>query len=96
MAAGRARYVFTREETADGRSYTIRAAFANYDNVSDCFDAHATLLISSHYQKCMDAKTPEEYCVALQEDGYATAHNYAQSLIELINSHNLKQYDEVL
>lgn len=84
----------TKEETPDGRTYAIEAYFANYASLTDCFDAHATLLTSPHYAQCVNAATPEAYCDALQAAGYATAHNYAEVLKALIKTHNLKQYDQ--
>jgi flagellum-specific peptidoglycan hydrolase FlgJ len=66
----------------------------NYASMTDYFDAHATLLTTPHYELCVQAQTPEAYCQALQECGYATAHNYASSLMDIIKVYGLKQYDQ--
>lgn len=93
IAAGKATNRPTREENAAGKSYSVNAYFADYDSLDDCFEAHAALLCTSHYLACQKAATPEAYCDALQLDGYATAHNYASALKNIIASMNLKQYD---
>jgi flagellum-specific peptidoglycan hydrolase FlgJ len=92
IAAGKARRVWTKE-FIDGHYISEEQWFANYDSLEEAFDAHAELLTTSHYQRCMDAKTPEAYAEALHECGYATAPNYAQVLISVIKKYNLTQYD---
>lgn len=94
IAAGAYSIRTTKEQTADGRYYTIKAKFANYASLADCFDAHAVLLTSPHYAPCMNAQTPIEYCRALHECGYATENDYADILISIIKAHNLTQYDQ--
>ena len=93
IAAGKATPRWTREENADGTPYSIVAYFADYDSLADGFTAHAALLVKPWYQACIDAQTPEEYCRALQIDHYATAGNYANALIAIIEGYDLKQYD---
>lgn len=77
-----------------GQMHQVEQWFANYDSLVDGVDAHSALLITPHYQACQNAQTPEDYCRALQACGYATAPNYASVLIGVINSANLKQYDQ--
>lgn len=84
----------TEEQHASGQRYKIMAPFANYATLEDGFDAHATLLTSLHYAPCAAAQTPEAYCQALQKCGYATALNYASSLINIITQSGLKKYDQ--
>ena len=84
---------WTREERSDGTPYSIVAYFADYESLAEGFTAHAALLVQPWYKDCIAATTPEEYCRALQVDHYATAINYATSLIAVIASMNLKQYD---
>jgi flagellum-specific peptidoglycan hydrolase FlgJ len=93
IAAGQATPRWTREENVSGVPYSIVAYFADYDSLDDGFTAHAALLVQPWYKDCIAATTPEDYCRALQVDHYATAINYASSLIGIINSFNLKTYD---
>jgi len=93
IAAGEFKTVWTKE-VIGGRCYSVQQHFANYSSLEACFDAHATLLTQSHYLLCEQAKTPEDYCRALQRCGYATDPNYAEKLIEIIGSANLNRYDQ--
>lgn len=91
-AAGQARLVLTHEYIK-GRYVPMEQWFANYDSLEDSFDAHAELLTTPHYQRCMDAKTPAEYAEALHLCNYANAPNYPEALMAVINSNELTQFD---
>lgn len=93
-ASGQARLVLTHE-FLNGRYVAMEQWFANYPSLGAAFDAHATLLTTLHYERCMDAKTPAAYAQALHDCGYATAPNYPQALMAVINSNGLEQFDEV-
>lgn len=93
IAAGQFTEKATHEQLPNGEVIATTAKFANYASLQDAFDAHATLLTSPRYIDCQNAQTPEDYCRALQKDGYATAQNYATVLIATINDNRLKQYD---
>jgi flagellum-specific peptidoglycan hydrolase FlgJ len=45
------------------------------------------------YAAVLAGKTPEDQANALQSCGYATAPNYASTLISIINAHGLKSLD---
>lgn len=92
VAAGKATSRMTWEFLG-GRWEHIPQYFADYDSLTDGFMAHGTLLCQPWYADCMAATTPEDYCHALLKDHYATAPGYDASLIEIINSFGLKQYD---
>ena len=92
IAAHEARLVWSREW--NGKQYVPREEwFASYPSLEAAFNAHAELLTTPHYQRCMDAQTPEAYAEALHACGYATAPNYASTLISVIRQYNLTQYD---
>lgn len=94
-AAGQARLVLSHEYV--GGKYVPREEwFANYASLEAAFDAHAVLLTTPHYQRCMDAQTPAAYAQALHDCGYATAPNYPQALMAVINSNGLEQYDKAV
>jgi flagellum-specific peptidoglycan hydrolase FlgJ len=93
IKSGKATPRWTREERSDGTPYSIVAYFADYDSLAEGFTAHAALLVQPWYKDCIDAGTVEEYCLGLQKDHYATDVHYAEKLMEIINSMNLKQYD---
>jgi Mannosyl-glycoprotein endo-beta-N-acetylglucosaminidase len=93
IAAGQFTEKMTHEQLPDGALVAEPQRFANYASIQDAFDAHATLLTSPHYIDCQNAQTVEDYCRALQADGYATAHNYATALFKTINDNRLTQFD---
>lgn len=95
IAAGQFTEKLTHEQLPSGEVIAVTAKFANYASLQDAFDAHATLLTHPRYIDCQNAATPEDYCRALQKDGYATAQNYATVLIATINDNQLKQYDVI-
>ena len=84
------------QEVYDGVEETITDAFRVYNNPSDSFYDRANFLIENQrYAKAgvFDSASPEEQSQKLKAAGYATAPNYAQSLINVINLHSLKQFD---
>src|SRR5271156_6680862 len=91
-AAGQARLVWSHEYI-NGRYIPREEWFASYPSLEGAFDAHAILLTTPHYQRCIDAQTPAEYAQALHDCGYATAPNYSEALMAVINSNGLEQYD---
>jgi flagellum-specific peptidoglycan hydrolase FlgJ len=90
---GIATKVWTKEYV-NGRYYSEALYFADYPDVESGFDAHAQLLVSHHYLLCMRAADPETYANALQQCGYATAPDYADILISIINSNSLTDLDQ--
>lgn len=91
--AGQAREVLTHEFLGN-HWITEEQYFANYPTLEQCFDAHATLLTSPHYQGCVEARTIEEYAQALHSCGYATAPDYPEVLLGVIARNNLTQFDQ--
>ena len=93
IASGNCRKRLTKE-FLHGQYVQLPLYFADYPSPEACFDAHAQLLISHHYIRCMSARTPEEYAVALHLCGYATEPRYPEILMNFIRTDNLTQYDE--
>ena len=92
-ASGQARLVLTHEWI--GHRYVAEQQwFANYASLEAAFDAHAELLTSPHYQRCIEATSPAAYAQALHDCGYATAPNYAAALMAVINSNGLERFDQ--
>ncbi len=83
----------TTKEYTDGHYHLISDFFADYPSLEACFDAHAHLLVSAHYLRCMRAATPQDYAMALHYCGYATAPNYAAVLISVMDHNELYQFD---
>ncbi len=96
ILAGKATQRWTHE-TLRGVYQKVTDYFADYDSVEDCFDAHAALLCTPWYARCVAAKTPADYAHALWECDYATGipgHPYDSVLIGIMNTYDLYQFDE--
>lgn len=90
-------YNANTQECYDGVSYTnITACFRAYDNlqesISDYFDLITKL---ERYRKATVAETPLECITAIKNGGYATSPTYINTIMSIINSNNLTQYDNV-
>ena len=82
-------------EYANGSYNSQNSNFRAYDSISDSIRDHSYLLETlGRYEAVRNSTTPEEQARALQNCGYATDPSYANKLISIINTYNLKQYDE--
>lgn len=84
------------KEVYNGNTVTITDGFRAYSDINEGIIDRANFLAkNTRYSNAgvFTAKTPEEQARALQRAGYATDPNYANSLIKLINSSNLKRFD---
>ena len=69
--------------------------FKAYPDIAASIRDHNELLLTApRYQVVRDAQTPEQQAHELQTAGYATAEGYANTLISIIHSNDLTQYDE--
>lgn len=85
------------QECYDGKIYTnITACFRAYnsleESISDYFDLITKL---ERYRKACVANTPLECITAIKNGGYATSPTYVNTIMSIINSNNLTQYDVV-
>lgn len=81
-------------EVCDGNRVDIVDAFRAYDSWADSVENHGAFLAGlSRYQNLIGLTDYKAVCRLLQQDGYATAPNYADALIGLIEQYNLTQYD---
>jgi flagellum-specific peptidoglycan hydrolase FlgJ len=68
--------------------------FVIYKTAWESYRAHSILLVSPKYKHLqVYEKDYKKWATGLQTAGYATAKNYAQSLIQLIEQYNLHKYD---
>lgn len=68
--------------------------FRVYNSISESIIDHSQLLKRDRFKPVMDAKTPEEQTAQLELCGYATAHNYNETLNWIIKKFQLKKLDE--
>lgn len=84
-------------EYINGAMVPQNSDFRAYNNYRQSVKDYITFLENnSRYRKngVFDAKTPEQEAKALQAAGYATAPNYANTLISIIETNGLKEYDK--
>lgn len=90
-------YNSNTQECYDGSTYTnITACFRAYnslaESISDYFDLITKL---ERYRKACTSTTPLECITAIKNGGYATSPTYIDTIMSIINSNNLTQYDVV-
>lgn len=90
-------YNTNTQECYDGRTYTsITACFRAYnslaESISDYFDLITKL---ERYRKACVSNSPLECITAIKNGGYATSPTYINTIMSIINSNNLTQYDNV-
>lgn len=83
------------KECYDGvTNVTIDACFRAYssfaDSISDYFDL---ICKNSRYKKAINSSSPEDCIKAIKDGGYATDPKYVDSILKIIKSNNLEQYD---
>jgi len=80
-------------EVRDGKSVREAADFRAYDSVYDCYKDQDLLMQLPRYAPVRAADTPEGQARALQASGYATDPGYADKLIGIMNTYDLRRYD---
>lgn len=83
------------KECYNGSSFvTIDSCFRAYDSLADSISDYFDLICkNSRYRKALIAETPEECIKAIKEGGYATDPKYVDSILKIIKSNKLEQYD---
>jgi flagellum-specific peptidoglycan hydrolase FlgJ len=87
-------------------SWRGESMLANDDRPNECFRVYATALDSFYdrnkflkenprYEKAgvFDAPSPLDQIIALKKAGYATAPNYVEVIVQIMDAHNLYQLD---
>ena len=90
-------YNANTKECYDGVSYTnINACFRAYNNLQESISDYFDLITKSErYRKACVANSPLECITAIKNGGYATSPTYINTIMSIINSNNLTQYDNV-
>lgn len=85
---------YPTKEYVNGQYVDTTADFRAYDSLDASMEDHGAFLAGlSRYANIVGVKDYKAVCQLLQKDGYATAPNYAGSLIALIEHYNLDAYD---
>ena len=85
--------VYNSYTQAINDSADYRTLFRVYSDVAESIRDYNNILLRPRFKPAMQAKTPEEQALQLKLCGYATGYDYANILVQIINSYNLRQYD---
>lgn len=81
-------------EVINGQSVTVNGVFRVYPSLQASIIDHNGLFFTlSRYKSVLTAKTPREQIQAIKNGGYATATNYVNSVMNVINDNNLTRFD---
>lgn len=80
-------------EYIKGVKTRIVSKFRAYKTIEDSIRDHNRLFNAERYKYVRCSASPEEQVKAIKFGGYATDPKYAEKLISLINTYNLKHYD---
>lgn len=83
------------KECYDGvTNVTINACFRAYNNLAESVSDYFDLICkTSRYRKALVAETPEQCITEIKKGGYATDPKYIDSIMKIIETNNLTQYD---
>ncbi|MCW1911175.1 glycoside hydrolase family 73 protein [Lactiplantibacillus paraplantarum] len=85
----------TKEEDANGNPYYVNAQFRKYPDWATSVEDHGNFFHdNSRYHNILGLKDYKQEANLIQQDGYATAVDYASSLINLIQQYGLDQWDQ--
>lgn len=85
----------TFEYDAKGNRYETTAEFKKYPSWQESVNDHSALFLRlPRYANLIGCTDYRQACENVQADGYATAPNYAGSLIKLIEQYQLYEYDK--
>jgi len=84
-------------EFLQGHYVTIQAPFRKYASMTEGFEDHAAFLTGNERYKPAFDHTDDSiaFTRAIAAAGYATDPSYSETIISIIKSHNLTQYDVV-
>lgn len=88
------------QEFVNGQYITVDEPFRVYKSWEESVADHGRLLANgtswneTHYDRVLNASSYQEAAYALQEAGYATDPNYAESLIGVIERYELTRFDD--
>ena len=84
----------TKEQRKDGSYYTIKAKFRKYDSVAAGIEGYYKFLQYPRYANLKGVTDYKKACELIRKDGWATSLNYTNSLIKLIETYKLNEYDD--
>ena len=82
----------TREEYKPGVVTNIRDNFRTYEDFDAGIRGYFEFISYSRYSNLKGVTNPREYCEKIKSDGYATSSSYVDTLMRVIQEHNLTRF----
>lgn len=83
------------KEYYNGNAYNIVDCFRAYNSFEESVEDYFNLICnSSRYKKALYTGSPTECITAIKNSGYATSPVYINTIMSIIDSNNLRQYDK--
>lgn len=91
-------YSTKTKECYDGKTYVnITDMFRAYDSEADAIEDYYDMLAScSRYKGCLNKTDPKDCITGIKNGGYATDPTYVTTIMSIIKTNNLTQYDSVV
>lgn len=83
----------TQEEYTAGTKTTIKANFRVYGSDREGVKGYFEFIQLSRYANLKGVTSPETYLTRIKNDGYATASDYVESVLKVIDTYGLRKYD---
>lgn len=87
--------VLDTTEYINGKNINIKDSFKIYGSLAEAVQGLYDLMQWSHYDKATSATDYEEECRMIQACGYATDPDYADKLINIVNSYQLTMFNNI-
>ena len=89
-------YSTKTKECYDGKTYVnITDMFRAYDSIADAIEDYYDMLAScSRYKGCLNQTDSETCITAIKNGGYATSPTYVDTIMSIIRTYNLTQFDD--
>lgn len=90
----------TKEQTKDGKVYTVTADFRKYPDMETSVKDHSCYLTKAkkdsglRFKGLAGEKDPRKAIQIIKDGGYATDIHYVDKIMSIINKFNLTQYDK--
>lgn len=87
----------TKTKEFYGQYVSIRDNFRAYDTVDEAVEDYMDLLCSlSRYNAAVCETDPKKCITAIKNGGYATSPTYINTIMSIIDKHDLTKYDDVV
>lgn len=91
--SGRSVNLKTMEEYKVGTKTAIKANFRVYDSMEEGIKGYFEFIQLPRYSNLKGVTSPETYLKRIKADGYATALDYVEDVLSVVDRYGLRKYD---